>query len=369
MSKQEIITRDEQAILPTAYLKEIGLDESQMDSIVTLANELDQVKPADLTVWGREAAEHTVAYADRMLDLVTTADLEKTGKQLRSIISHAKQINTSKLSFQRSRVPIIGKLVDRFRVRYSGIMTQFATAREAIDQTANEIAETQRNLEQRINDLEEGYAQVTEEYVLLGRYIAAGKLGLSRLEKRVEGLKERANEPLIAQEISDLQAIRNQLRKRVADLTVLQQNALNTQPAIRLVQANNSTLIDKYHTITSLTIPTWKRQILIGLTLEEQAEAVELAENVDTFTNEMLRQQADLLKKNTIATAKSNQRLVIDVETINYVQNSLLETVSGVIEINKKAETEQNEAIARIMDSRKTFQERLVSQDTASIVH
>ena len=126
------------------------------------------------------------------------------------------------------------------------------------------------------------------------------------------------------------------LDKRIADMRVLQHSALQTLPMIRLVQTNNSMLIEKFHTVKELTLSAWKRQFI--LSLQEQRHAVQLTDSIDNATNAFLKANAQLLKTNTLATAKSNQRMVIDVSTlqdVQDVQDTLLSTVQEVIKINQ----------------------------------
>lgn len=349
--------------LTPEFMNQIGLPSEAIAEVQELSKGLDSDNALSVTSWGKEAAEHTVAYADRMLEMVNTRDLDETGDQLRNVLTKAKEINTSGLAINRSRLPIIGPVIDRFRVRYSSAMAQFSTAREAIDSTVNEIQTTQKNLEQRIEDLEEAYKHVQIEYNMLGKYIAAGRLAGSRISDQTQKLAAEDQTPMSVQRINDMRTFRDKLEKRVTDLMILQQNALNTLPAIRLVQSNNATLIDKYNTISTLTIPVWKRQMLMGLSLEEQADSVELAEKIDDFTNELLRKQADLLKKNTLATARANQRLVIDVATIQHVQKTLIDTVTEVNSIQDRASADREAAVEKIMGLRSQVNERLLGSN------
>lgn len=357
----------QESTLPEEYLSSIGVAAEELPEVSDISRKLNVNNGLSVSDFGREAAEATIAYADRMLEMVSTRDLDDTGKSLNTVLTTAKEINTSGLAINRSRIPLIGGIVDKFRVRYSSAMAQFSTAREAIDSTAVQIKETQGNLEQRIKDLDEAFDQVKVEYHMLGKYIAAGKLADARISEEIKDLMAQDQTPLSVQKISDMRSFADKVQKRIADLTVLQQNALNTLPAIRLVQSNNATLIDKYNTITTLTIPVWKRSFMMGLSLEEQAQSVELAEKIDDFTNDLLRKQADLLKKNTLATARANQRLVIDVETINHVQSTLISTVSEVTAIQNKASQDRKVAISKIMDLRTKLNDRLTAPSETTV--
>lgn len=368
MTEQTLEMKNELALqaatLPATFLEQIGVTASDLPEIMTLSKQLNSSDALSVTEFGREAAETTVHYADKMLEMVNTRDLDAAGKSLTYVLTKAKEINTGGLAFNRSRIPLIGGIVDKFRVRYSSAMTQFSTAREAIDATTEQIKETQSNLEQRIKALDLAFDHVKDEYHMLGKYIAAGQMANARITGKIKELSSQNQTTMSVQEISDLRNFSNKVQKRIADLTMLQQNALNTIPAIRLVQSNNAALIDKYNTIATLTIPVWKRSMMLGLALEEQSQSVELAEKMDDFTNTLLKQQADLLKQNTLATAKANQRLVIDVETINHVQNTLISTVQEVTQIQSKAARERDQAVEKIMTLRKDLNARLIGADT-----
>src|SRR5690606_39451352 len=84
--------------------------------------------------------------------------------------------------------------------------------------------------------------------------------------------------------------------------------AMQSLPTIRMIQANNQALIDKFHTIREITVPAWKRQFMLAITLNEQQNAVQLATHIDDTTNDLLKRNADLLHRNSVETARANQR-------------------------------------------------------------
>ncbi|MEF9993025.1 MAG: toxic anion resistance protein, partial [Acinetobacter sp.] len=140
----------------------------------------------------------------------------------------------------------------------------------------------------------------------------------------------------------------NNLEKRVSDLQVLQQSAMQTLPMIRIIQSNNLMLVDKFYAIKNITLPAWKNQISLAISLQEQQNSVQLAKAIDDTTNELLRRNAELLHQNSVDTAKANQRSVIDVETLEHVQNTLINTVNDVIQIQKEGMQKRAEATLRL---------------------
>lgn len=217
-----------------------------------------------------------------------------------------------------------------------------------MDTLVKEVETSQTGLKMRVDLLEKMFTGVQNEYHVLGVYIAAGQLRLSDLKERINELAAMEQNPSISQEIYDLNLAANNLDKRVSDLMLLQQSAIQTLPMIRIIQSNNNMLIDKFYAVKNITLPAWKNQISLALALNEQKNSVELANNIDYATNDLLKRNADLLHSNSIQTAKANQRSVIDIETLEHVQNTLIKTVSDVIEIQKQGMADRDKLSDRL---------------------
>ena len=129
---------------------------------------------------------------------------------------------------------------------------------------------------------------------------------------------------------------------------LLQQAQFLTLPQIRVIQQNNRDLTDKFNVVKSITIPTWKNSYAMAISLQDQQNNIELINQVDDHTNQLLKNLADQLQQNSIATAKANTRNAIDVETIEHVQQKLVETVDEVIKIQQKGIIESRLAILRL---------------------
>ena len=187
-----------------------------------------------------------------------------------------------------------------------------------------------------------------DEYKQLGVYIAAGQLKQQDIQQQISMLTSQEQDQQTTQQIYDLNHLANNLEKRVSDLQVLQQSAMQTLPMIRIIQSNNLMLVDKFYAIKNITLPAWKNQISLAISLQEQKNSVQLAKAIDDTTNELLRRNAELLHQNSVDTAKANQRSVIDVETLEHVQNTLIKTVNDVIQIQKEGMQKRAEATTRL---------------------
>lgn len=327
-------------ILSETHLSALGLGAADAAEVQSLAATLDVGRKETLFAFGRDVAKHTAEDADKMLGQVRASDMDVLGAKLTGIVTTAQSLNLHALSATRSRIPVLGGLIDKFRLGKDEFMQRFKTVKEQIDGLVGEIDQMQAGLTARIESLEQSFASVKQEHRLLGLHIAAGQVAISQTQQNIAQLQAQADAGQLAgvrvQDLQDSTAAVATLDKRIADLRVLQHAALQTLPMIRMVQSNSHMLIEKFHTVKELTLPAWKRQFTLSLTLNEQRNAVQLADSIDNATNDFLRENANLLQQNTVSTAKANQRLVIDVETLQHVQDTLLTTVQEVIKINQE---------------------------------
>lgn len=351
----QLITQEE-----TDQLQVLGLTEADLPEIERVAGSIQSSNPLSVAEFGRDVSEHTAAYSDELLAQVRNRDLEEAGTKLTKVITTARTLNLSALSDKRSRLPVIGPLVDRIKGRSNNFMAEFESTSTQMERLVNEVAQTQDGLRSRIDALENMFGSVRQEHRMLGIHIAAGKRRIAELRAEAEHLRQNlSNDPTKAQDLSDMESLISNLDKRIGDLVALQQAALQSLPTIRIIQANNQMLVDKYHTIQQIALPAWKKQFTLRLTLNEQRNAVELADNIDNATNELLVNNAKLLHKNSVETAKANQRLVIDVETLQAVQNTLIQTVQDVIRIQSEGLSNRQQAEKQILGMREDLSRRL----------
>jgi len=340
-------------------LKAVGVTQEDLPVITDLAAKIDSRNPISVAEFGRDVAEHTSRYADSLLEQVRSTDLEETGDKLNQVVLAAKSLNLHALSDARSKIPVIGKFIDRMKLSKEKFVGQFNTTKEQVDSLLAEVEKTQTGLSQRVHGLESMFDSVKEEFRLLGLHIAAGKMRLGSLREEAVAMRARDLSPAEVQELNDLENLIANLDKRVGDLAALQHSALQSLPMIRMIQANNHMLVEKFHTIRELTVPAWKRQFMLALSLNEQQNAVRLADSIDNATNDFLRRNAELLHKNSVETAKANQRLVIDVATLEKVQATLISTVEDVIRIQQEGIRSRHEAETKLLTMRTDLENRL----------
>lgn len=343
-----MVTNDK---MDSSKLTELGLTENDIAKVQALVKSTP-ITRTGLDNFGSELSSNTT-YVDDVLTKANSNDLGEIGKKITEIATIAKSVNLDSFGAKRSKLPIIGRVIDKFLLKGESLKLQFANANTQISTIINEVGLVQDAIKQRNNELDEMFEAVTAEHKSLGVHIMAGQIKLDEIKeviakKQDEFVGAGSNNPLLSQEISDLNFAMASLDKRIGDLLVMQHAAQQTMPAIRIIQANNRLLADKFATVKEITIPAWKNQFMLALTLAEQQSHVEMADMIDKATNDLLKSNAELLHKNAVGASIASQRLAINPETLQEVHQKLLTTLDDVIKTQKDGEESRKDAIKKL---------------------
>ncbi|WP_313344532.1 toxic anion resistance protein [Stenotrophomonas sp.] len=356
-------TQDSSALAVTTHavddatLQALGLVREDLPRIAEIGRGLEDIRPGNLQVFGRDAAAKTAAFSSQLLDQVRNRDLDASGDKLGEVVRIARTLKLEGLA-ERSKVPVIGGLIDKLRASKGELVQKFSDTNRQIEQLLGDVGSQQGLMGQRVGEFDRMHDIVREERHALGLHIAAGKWRLAEL--RVEQQANVGNEdPQVRIRQGELDNAIRLLDKRVGDLVVMQHAADQSLPMIRLIQANAIQLIEKFNTVRDITIPSWKRQFAIQLSLSEQKNAVELSNAIDDATNDLMRRNADLMRQTSVETAKANQRAVIDVATLRHAHDQLIATVEEVRNIHREGMQQRQQAEVELARLRDDVQQRL----------
>lgn len=346
-------------------LQQSGADVGKLrQDVMRLSQSFDPRRSDGVHQLGSKSGEKIVQYSEKLLTQVKTKDMEGLGEKLHDVVMLAKGINVQALvknSGSGSKIPLIGGLIDSLRMGKEQILGRYDTLSKQIEKLVSEIKVTQTRLNTRIRDLDQVYEFNVEEYRNLDCNILVGEIKVEELRQELEQRRNApsATDPMEAQALGDLQDLIGRLDKRVHDLRTMQMVAVQTAPMIRMVQSNNRILIDKFHNLQELTIPSWKKQFTLAIALIEQQKAVELSQRIDDTTNDLMRRNADLLRQNSVNTARANQRSVVDIETLEHVQQTLISTMEEVEQIQREGEQSRQQAAGRMEEMKTELMQRL----------
>lgn len=337
--------------------------------IASIKGKLDgKLSSSEVTKFGAEIGERTNSYTDDMLSQVNNSDLESLGGGLTDLVLSTQKHSQDALMFrernQKSKIPLIGKYIDKYREKKEENKIMFETTKQSIDRMVDNLNVRQASIIKRNDELENMYHGVLDTAQEIGLYIISAQLRLGEMKAELIVLSGRNidnSDKFLNQEIYDLNSAVNSLEKRIDDMYLLQQASFLTLPQIRIIQQNNRDLTDKFNVVKTITIPTWKNSYAMAISLKEQQNNIKLINAVDDHTNQLLKDLADQLQHNSIATAKANNRNAIDVETIEHVQQKLSETISEVLKIQQQGIIENRKAILRLSKN-KGFAEAITLQ-------
>ena len=290
-----------------------------------------QLGSTDIADLGANAAQNINRYSDDMLSHVKGRDLESMGESLKEVIGIAKGIDIQSLIGKEG---FVSKIFSSLRATKEKVLAQFNSVSTQLDRVVQQVETQQARLKERVEQLDIVFEHNVDEYKALTKAILFGETHKALLLSQLETMS--SDSALVSQQRNDLSSLIERINKRVHDLKTLQMTAIQTAPMIRMVQSNNLTLIEKFNNIKMLTIPAWKKQFTLAISLIEQKKSVELANKIDDATNDLIKRNADLLRQNTINTAKANQRSTIDIETLEHVQTTLITTLEDVISIEQE---------------------------------
>ena len=226
--------------------------------------------------------------------------------------------------------------------------TKYAKAETNVTQIVNVLEKHQVVLMKDIATLDKLYELNLTYFKELSMYILAGKKKLQETRNtELKALIEKAQAsglPEDAQAAKDLDSMCNRFEKKIHDLELTRTISIQTAPQIRLVQSNNSLMVEKIQSTIVNTIPLWKSQMVLALGVEHSTQAAEAQREVTEMTNTLLRKNAEKLKLSTIETVKESERGVVEIETLKATNEALISTLDEVMRIQEEGRQKRREA-------------------------
>jgi uncharacterized protein YaaN involved in tellurite resistance len=320
------------------------------DQVADLAKSIDLGDQSLTVTYGADTMKNIAQFADDMLGRVRAKDAGPVGESLSNLLLKVRGVDLSSLGKEQGgfleSLPLIGSLFSNTR----RTLARFNTLAEQVDEITGKLDQAMTGLLYDIEVLEQLYAHNKDFHQQLTLFIAAGKARLDKARNeelpRLKDEAEQSGDSMKAQEVKDFADKINRFERRLHDLQVSRMITLQTAPQIRLIQNNDQTLAEKIQTSIFTTIPIWKSQMVVALSLNKQRGAAQLQKDVADTTNDLLQKNAEMLQTATVETAREVERSVVDVETLRTVHEKLLSTIEETLRIAedgraKRAEVEK----------------------------
>lgn len=298
-----------------------------------------------------------------LLQRSLSSDAEEAGAKLLEILRATQDINANDLNSPFRKIPVVGKLIGsvdgkirKFRAKYESIESQ-------VTSLVNEVSKTVSGLQLAKEECARSIENSKKDIRTLGIYIAAGKEYMAEMRKKYDSVSERLKEspsnPVLLEEMDRLEYEMQQMDIRISYWLSSQQAYIEMIPQYRIEHKANDLVIEKFKMITDITLPTWRRIIGARLSLKSQSKAISIAEAIDQTTNQLLIENAQLMRRNAVSAAKSVQSTSINIKTLEAVYRESIATVEDVSRITQQGIRDRQMQNKQIMDMRAKYESML----------
>jgi len=298
-------------------------------------------------------------FAGTMLQTIRTKDAGMVGESLTDLMFKIKDAGVGELT--NGKTNWLQSLADKAKhwmAKYEKLETQ-------IDKILGTLDQSRMMLLKDIAMLDQLYAKNLEYLHNLDISLAAGQIKIDELNSvDVPALQAKAAEtkdPIDAQKLNDLQAFIHNFEKKLYDMKLSRMIAIQTAPQVRLIQSNDNALAMKINSSIMTTIPLWKSQIVIAITLMNQKKAVEVQKAVDDATNDLLMKNSELLKQGSIEVAQANERGIVEIETLKTTNDNLIATIDEVLRIQEEGKQKRVAATQELAQIESALKDKLTS--------
>ncbi|MEG1862846.1 MAG: toxic anion resistance protein [Oscillospiraceae bacterium] len=341
VADQEALKQQERDI-KAIKLSEDQLTEEERKIVDEFSEKIDITNSNVVLQYGSGAQKNIADFSQNALNSVKNKDLGEVGDDLTSLVNQLKNFDAQEE--KKGLFGLFKKPIDAME----NLKTKYNSAEKNVAQIVTALENHQITLMKDVAMLDQMYALNEKYYKELTMYILAGKKRLAVVrEKDLEDCRKKAENsglPEDAQAYNDMINLCNRFEKKIHDLELTRQISIQMGPQTRLLQNNDTVMIEKIQSSLVNTIPLWKSQMVLSLGLENSRQATQAQREVTEMTNSMLKKNADMLRMGTVQTAKEAERSVVDIETLKHTNQQLIATLDEVMKIQTDGAAKRKEA-------------------------
>ena len=330
-------------IVPVNIEDKIQLSDEEMKVVDNFVKQIDISNTTHVLQYGADAQKKMADFSDMALEKVRTKDLGTVGDTLSELIVELKGFSALeeenkgiKGLFRKAANPVV-----KLKAKYD-------KAEVNVEKVVDVLEGHQVTLTKDIAVLDDMFAANNTNFKQLSMYIVAGKKKLEEAQNvtlpQLKAKAEASGEAADAQAANDFASMCNRFEKKLHDLDLTRTVSLQMAPQIRMVQNNDALMVEKIQTTLVNTIPLWKSQMVLALGLANNEAAVEAQKAVSDTTNELLKKNAEVLKKTTVDVARESERGIVDIETLKNTNRQLIETIDEVMKIQQEGREKRKAA-------------------------
>lgn len=351
---------------PVPSTEVVPYDAAAPDRRAAIERAMSEIELTDsnsILFFGTAAQDDVTSVADEMLEGVRHKDTGPAGQALNEMVKTLRDLPVEDLDPKKKR-GFLARLFGRAKP-VARVLQRYGHVRTQVDAISNRLDAETGKLMKDIAMLDRLYDRTIDYFDTLAVYIAAGEERLRRLDtKTLPSLQKEAEtsgDVLKAQQLRDLRSKREDLGRRVHDLKLTRQVTLQSLPSIRLVQQNDKALVGKIASTMANTIPLWRQQLAMALTIARSAEAGETLKKATDLTNELLTANADALRTSTQTIRTQAERGVVDIDAVKRANDALIATIDDALRIADDGKRQRAEAEKQLVTCETELKQALVA--------
>ncbi len=329
-----VVEAEEKKEVTPVAMDEKLLNDAERKVVDEFSKKIDITDSNLVLQYGAAAQKGVAGFSESALASVRTKDLGEIGETLSSLVVELKGFG------EEGKKKGLGGLFQKTGNKLETMKAQYSKAEANVDKIVAALENHQVTLMKDIAMFDQMYELNLKYYKELTMYILAGKKRLEEIRSgELEELRKAAEASGAAedaQKYNDMVNLCNRFEKKIHDLELTRMVSVQMGPQTRLLQNNDTLMVEKIQSSLVNTIPLWKSQMVLALGMEHSRQATAAQSAVTETTNELLRKNADMLKMGTVATAKEAERSIIDVETLQHTNQQLISTLDEVVNIQRE---------------------------------
>ena len=340
------------------------LSQEEQATVKAFSEQIDITNTNLVIHYGAAAQKHIADFSSSTINNIRSKDMGDVGNMLANLTVELRGFN-----FEEEEKKGLRGLFRRAQNRLAILKAQYDTAEANVDKIVGALESHQVTLMKDIAMLDKMYELNLGYYKELTMYILAGKQKLQYArEVELKELQEKAMAsglPEDAQAANDYANMINRFEKKIHDLELTRVISVQMAPQIRMVQNNDALMLEKIQTSIVNTIPLWKSQMVLAISMHHSQQAMQAQRNVNDMTNELLRKNAEALKTGTIEVAKESERGIVDLDTLKHTNQNLIQTLDEVRQIQVEGAKRRQEASQELSKIEGELKQKLLELGSA----
>ena len=336
----------------------IQLTDAEKKAVDDFAAKIDISNANHILQYGADAQAKITQFSDMALEKVRTKDLGSVGDTLSSLVVELKGFDPNE-----QKKGFFG-LFKKAGASIAELKAKYDKAEVNVEKVVDVLEGHQITLTKDIAVLDEMFKANMTNFKQLSLYIVAGKKKLEEVQNvTIPAMQAKAAETGAmedAQAANDYANLANRFEKKLHDLDLTRTVSLQMGPQIRLIQNNDTLMVEKIQTTLLNTIPLWKSQMVLALGLAHSEQAMQAQKAVSDTTNELLKKNAELLKQTTVGVAQESERGIVDIETLKHTNQMLIDTLDEVVKIQNDGRAKRKAADVELMNIETQLKDKML---------